>query len=358
MRLLFIAPSTRAMAESAKRAGYDFLTLDFFGDVDQKGICENYSLREMGRDYNIESLAEASKTLSFTHAVYGAGFENHPGLVEELEDRSVVLGNSSETLRRVRDWRFFFKTMKKIGVLFPETEVLTLEKAGDLRGKIVKPIRSRGGRNVFMAQEAGLKEGEFLLQEFIEGKAVSTSVLCSQDECIFIGATEQLIGDVTGKFRYCGNIAPAEIEEELEEITIKIAEAFKLKGSNGIDFIVSEGPYVLEVNPRLTGAMEVIEKAYDLNLVDLHIRACLGGVRLKRSKDKFYGRKIIYAPEDLRFNVRAPSFIKDVPGFNERIKKGGPVCTVMGSGETREECYRDLMNKEKRMHEDLRQGYI
>ena len=36
MKLLLLGPSTRAMAESANRAGYNFYSIDFFGDVDQK----------------------------------------------------------------------------------------------------------------------------------------------------------------------------------------------------------------------------------------------------------------------------------------------------------------------------------
>ena len=34
MRILITGVSTRAIAESARAAGYDFFTLDYFGDYD------------------------------------------------------------------------------------------------------------------------------------------------------------------------------------------------------------------------------------------------------------------------------------------------------------------------------------
>jgi hypothetical protein len=357
MKLLLIGPSTRAMAESAARARYNFFTIDFFGDSDQKAVCENYSLREMGLEYALKNLVQASLTKDFTHVIYGSGFENHPDLVKEFEKKSIVLGNDSKTLKKVRDWRIFFRTLKKLGIRYPETRIVKADEVEDVKGMIVKPTSSGGGRYVSTSSKAAL-EGELLLQEFIEGKPISTSVLCSDSECHYVGATEQIIGDQSGTFRYCGNVSPADNIRELEEISLNIAEAFKLKGCNGIDFILSpEGPCVLEVNPRLTGAMEVIEKSYKLNLVDLHVKACLGEVEIEKQVPKgFYGRKIVYAQRDIRFNIRAPKFIKDVPHFNDKIQKGNPICTVLGFGKTLQQCYKDLVDKENKIYEDLRKS--
>lgn len=363
MKLLLIAPSTRAMAESARRAGYSFVTLDFFGDADQKKICENYSLNhEFKEEYSIENLFKHSQELDFTHVVYGSGFENHPDLVGKLEKMAIVLGNDSEALRKVRNWNHFFKALKKHGILFPETKLLPLECAREFvssnKGWIIKPVKTGGGHSIYDAQTLDVIEEDkeledrVLVQEYIPGKPVSSTIVVSE-ESVCIGSARQLVGAHFNKYRYVGNIAPLDTGAELlEELSCEIGEIFKLKGVNGIDFILSDELYVLEVNPRLTGSMEVIEKAYKLNVLDLHIKACTGEkLKIKKVKPKtFYGKKIIYADRKLRFNIRkTPDFVKDIPHSNERIEADSPVCTVLGAGKTAKACYKNLITKEEKL---------
>lgn len=369
MRLLLIAPSTRAMAESARRAGYDFVTLDFFGDADQKEVCINYSLREYGEDYVLENLLKHSRGLEFTHAVYGSGFENHPELVAELEERCILLGNSSRTLRRVRDWRRFFRVLKKENIPFPRSRVVALEEAGEKpEGWLIKPLKSGGGRAIYDGREIGEVrglEGEVLLQEYVDGSPVSATVIGTGKDCFFLGATLQLIGDSQSRYRYVGNIAPLEAGGEtldnIKRISCRVARAFELRGSNSIDFILrDEEVYVIEVNPRISGAMEVLEKAYGVNLLELHVKACMGGFVEPEIKPRgFFGKRILFAEKNITYEMDRLDFVKDVPHRGEMIKKGSPVCTVLGMGRTPRECLLDLMEKEeliRRRLEDANPG--
>ncbi|MEE8403288.1 MAG: ATP-grasp domain-containing protein [Candidatus Hydrothermarchaeaceae archaeon] len=356
MKLLLCAASARAMAESASRADYDFVALDFFGDVDTKKTCENYSLREFGDGYSTENLYNRSTQLDFTHVVYGAGFENHSEFVEGFEKRAVVTGNDSKTLRRVRDWKNFFSTLEREGIAFPKTEIV---RAGDvnvhdLGGMILKPAKSGGGHRIDdISRTLSSTDEEVLLQDVISGTPVSTCIVGTGKKCRFLGATEQIISD---SYRYHGNIAPLKTTKALEDISVRIGEMFGLRGVNGIDFILSaDCAYVLEVNPRLTGAMEVLEKAYGVNLFDIHVKACAGTLDFKPVKTgRYYCRKILYAAESHRFNLkRLPAFIKDVPA-DEYIREMGPICTIIGEGETPDACREDMIQKEK-IYEDLRQ---
>ena len=82
MRILITGVSTRAIAESARAAGYDFITLDYFGDYDQKRLCENYSLkRDFGLPFGSAELYESSQRLNFDSVVYLSNLENHPETV-------------------------------------------------------------------------------------------------------------------------------------------------------------------------------------------------------------------------------------------------------------------------------------
>lgn len=105
------------------------------------------------------------------------------------------------------------------------------------------------------------------------------------------GVTEQLIGLPafgTGGFRYCGNILPlartwldesryARLIASLQEIAAALTVFFRLRGLNGIDFVLQgDEIVVLEVNPRYCSSMELIEKTYQVPVFDLHFRAVHG----------------------------------------------------------------------------------
>ncbi len=347
MKILIVAPSTRAIAESARQAKYDFATVDYFGDTDQKKICKNYSLRENRVDFSIENLFRFSLRFrgKYSHLVYGSGFENHPELLEEYQKYFSLLGNPPEVVKRVRDWKKVIKIMKKLDIAFPRTFIVESDEINDISGNyVIKPIKTGGGKGIYKMGEHPPLAGKFLVQEYIKGKNVSAMVLGCEGEYFFIGGTEQLLD----KFLYLGNISPFE-HEELQEASIKIAEAFKLVGINGIDFILADKLYAIEINPRLTGALEVIERAYHLNIFDLHVKACLGEkIFLKRKISKnFFARKIVYAKHTIKVKGKFPSFIKDVPEEGEIIKRGSPVCTILAQGITREDCMNDLKKKEE-----------
>ena len=66
MTTLITGVSTRAIAESALRSGEDVITLDYFGDSDQKEIIRNYSLlRDFHLLFRAENLIQGSDNLDF-----------------------------------------------------------------------------------------------------------------------------------------------------------------------------------------------------------------------------------------------------------------------------------------------------
>jgi len=53
---------------------------------------------------------------------------------------------------------------------------------------------------------------------------------------------------------------------------------FGLKGLFGIDFVIDEGgrPFLVEINPRYSASMELIEHDLNVSFTSLHVSACLG----------------------------------------------------------------------------------
>ena len=105
----------------------------------------------------------------------------------------------------------------------------------------------------------------------------------------------------------------------------------------------------MEVNPRLTGAVEVLELACGLSLLADHI-ACYDNYAAAfalefaappiAGSNERLGRAILYAPYRLRSHIPLPDpivwaaapMVADIPEFGSLIEAGQPVCSVYAWG--------------------------
>jgi predicted ATP-grasp superfamily ATP-dependent carboligase len=374
--ILLVGISVRAAAQSAVRSGHPVMALDSFGDLDLSATCRNLSLmHDFPRcqdelDSATERLYRCTRELDFDEVIYLSGFENHPECVQGWEtDGITVLGNSSETLRSVRDWEDIFAFLDKMEIPHPETflvkDVTRLDTGQvDPRRYIVKPVHSGGGHGIRpLSDFLGAKPPEdrqprpILIQELLKGIPASASFVSAPGEFRLISTTMQLTGNQFSPFRYCGNIAPLDappkIRAEMEMTAKTIAREYGLVGSNGIDFMLSGGrAHLLEVNPRPQGSLEVVESASDSSVMDSHIRSCRGcGVgKIKSSGRFFHGRKIVFSPSEL---VTTPldsiDFVRDVPRPGTPMVPGAPICTVVARSESADGCRQSLGQLEKRV---------
>jgi len=368
MKILITGFSTRAMAGSARRAGVPFLTIDYFGDYDQKLCAENYSLlRDGPAEFSPAGLLEASKRFRFDGLVYTANLDNHPEVVSQFAADHPVLGNSHATLEAVRDWRRLERSLGRAGIRAPALLFAVPEYPANGKKWLVKPEKSGGGRKVrFWFPGQPLEEG-FYLQEFKPGISCSASFIADGKNCLVIGLSEQLAGvpefGAEG-FCYAGNIFPlhfpggngqkrlAGVLERVNSIAALLTLEFSLKGLNGMDFIVDgeNEVHLLEVNPRYSGSMELIEQSLGVNLFRLHLAAVRGQLPAfvpdpQQGKKLFYGKAIIYAEADAVMpDTRSwpEKGVRDVPFPGDAIAGGQPVCTVFAVGNSRDECFRKL----------------
>jgi hypothetical protein len=271
-----------------------------------------------------------------------------------------ILGNPPKIIERVCEKRAFFKELKCLGIAHPETAIVKdIDEAKAASTEIghpivMKPTRGFGGVGIRIAQnskeiekaflEISLVSKDVLIQQFIDGTHASVSFLVADKDVRVLTINEQLLGlrflFQQEPFGYCGNIVPLYLAESIFErckcIAEKIALHFGLKGSNGIDLVISkEGtPYVVEVNPRFQGSLECIEKVLGVNLVEAHINACLyGSLPTARESPTSCTRLILYAPK----RCIAPDLtvfpeVRDIPLPETIIEKGEPLCSVLTEG--------------------------
>ena len=201
----------------------------------------------------------------------------------------------------------------------------------------------------------------FILQEHVPGINASASFVSNGKECVVLGLTGQIIGRSefgARGFRYCGNILPLTVGHnaalaQVRDITTRLTREFKLVGVNGLDFVLKDGQvFPLEVNPRYSASMELIERAYGLSIFDIHVQSIQQGalpdfdLAAWWADGGFCGKAIVYAEQDgVAPDTRGwpARDIRDVPFPGEALSVGDPVCTVLASGLTQAECFAGLV---------------
>jgi len=367
VRVLIVGVSTRSAAESAARAGFDVIALDAYADLDQHPSVRALSLsRDFSATFSPEALVSAARQLPSDALVYLSSLENHPTAVDALTTGRVLWGNRSDVLRRVRDPHALAAVFTAHGIRAPR--VLDVGEALPLREGtrwMLKPRVSGGGHGVRIWDPGEAVTRGHYLQEFAEGTAGSVVFVAAGGRGIVLGITRQLVGDTAfgaSGFRYCGNIlltrkglAPAAVA-----LVSAVAGEFSLTGVGSIDVIARERDLQpVEVNPRWSASMELIERAHGISMFGLHADACSTGklpsFDVSAIQSATHGKAVVFAREDVvAGDTRAwleDQDIRDVPHEGDRIERGQPICTVLATGSDEQDCYAKLVERAARVHQ-------
>jgi uncharacterized protein len=376
VRVLVLGVSTRAMVESAVRGGHDVVAVDFFGDRDQARLAESYALqRDLGLPATAEGLVAAARRIDADAVVYGANLENHPQVIGDLALERRLLGNPAEVVRDVRDWALLRRVCLEAGIAHPVTLLRGEERRAGRGRWLKKRLRSGGGHGI-VAWDGTALDDDHLLQAVVDGRAASVAFVADGKEGRIFGLTEQLLGPSAlggSGFAWCGNILPLEvaggdaasIRDQLEQMVSCLTRHFGLVGVNGVDVVIGrdpEGvlrPFLIEVNPRFSGAMELAERAFGVGVFALHVEGSAGHMprdpvadaapRGCVGKGIVYARRPIVAPDTEAWLTRG---VRDVPRPGQHIAAGHPVCTVLAHGRDREECLAGLFSAAATVYAD------
>jgi len=370
-----LAASARGSRRVARRFRGGLLALDYFGDSDlvfPSGIVPVRGLslgRDLGRRRTIADLVRAALGLEWSAVVYAGGLENHPALLRRLGRRAPILGNGPDAVEAVRDPARFFSFLRAACLPHPPTLLGPSTPKRAPRGSwLFKPIRSGGGVRVRRAGEGERRPRGFYRQGLVRGLAASAVFVADGRRARILGVTHQIPApglEEEDGFRYGGNIAgpasrllSAGTRRVLSRAVAALTERFALRGLNGIDFIVKgDTPHILEVNPRYTASMELLEDLSGRCLFDLHLEALERRrlpARALRAR-RFLAKGILYARERVvwPWSGDVPGIdVRDRPMPGETIESGHPVCTIVVSGRSAEDCRKRLEAAAARLHDD------
>lgn len=347
------------LADLAMRDGHRVAAFDLFGDLDLQAEVAM-------RGESLSALVEAALDVPARGVVYGASFENHPGLVARLAERHALLGNPPDVLRAVRDpWRLA-AALHDAGLPSPATSAGAPQDRS--RRWLRKPLRGGGGTRV-RAWRGGALPAGVVVQERIDGVACSAAAVGDGVDAVVLGISEQLVGrrafGVRG-YRWCGNVVPPRLPAgerdgllgQARAICSCLAAAFALRGLFGVDFVWDgERAWTIEVNPRPTASLEAIEAAHGIGVFDAHLRACAGELpRVESERAGAAGKAVLFATEDVVVGDSVGWLergVRDVPHPGERIAAGHPVCTLVAVAATPQEVLDELEEHAARLRAEL-----
>jgi predicted ATP-grasp superfamily ATP-dependent carboligase len=363
-----VGASARAAIHSILRAGFQGWAVDLFADRDLKNLVP---CSVCPTDSFPDSLPGLCELYPAGPILYTGGLENHPDIVAELTSKHQLLGNLPAVLNLVRD-PFFIGSVAAEGILFPN--LIPIGDCAPGSGHwLRKPLRSSSGLGIRFAKAQEPFSTSHYFQEHIDGSSMSAlfASMSGKSNCThLLGVTEQLIGRQwlhARPFAYCGNIGPvrvpAKVEVAFKKYGSELTRAAGLRGVWGLDFILNgDFPYPVEVNPRYTAAMEVLELSGKFPSIRLHLN-CFNDSQVSRT-DEYpdplalpVGKAIYFAPHRIEFPLngpwdedlsipfdpwRVPGFA-DIPEPRTIIEAGNPVLTLFAKSNSAAGCFEALL---------------
>ena len=154
--------------------------------------------------------------------------------------------------------------------------------------KVIKPVKGCGAQGVRLSE--GTPGDDEFAERFIDGEHLSVSLIPNRvigDACQYYTGNPPVILAVNrqkiaishdGSFRYLGGETPIhpEREEEIIGTARKVAEVLGCQGYCGIDIVLADKPYVVDVNPRITTSLVGIAACMQEEIADLLVAASKG----------------------------------------------------------------------------------
>jgi tyramine---L-glutamate ligase len=202
------------------------------------------------------------------------------GYTKILEDNTHNLGCSSLVAAVCANKVMTGRILGSHGLLVPEPA-----PAGH---RVVKPVQGCGSRGVRIT-DGPPGEDEFA-QRYIAGEHLSASLVCSRntgEACLYysgrppltLALNRQLIELEGGQVHYLGGETPVDHprRDEILEVARKTVTVLGCQGYAGVDMVVADRTYVVDVNPRITTSLIGIAAVMEEEIARILVEASHGG---------------------------------------------------------------------------------
>jgi hypothetical protein len=315
----------------------------------------------------IDNLIALLEDVDPDYILVGSGFDDNSKSLAHLEKKWKLTGNSTKQMKSARNIERLRNLADELEINFPARELAdspdaSLSKASEIGFPCVfRPARTGGGSGITLVNNPedvnetyrilGPVRGSdnIFVEPFINGLDVSCSVLSSKERSLSLSVQGQLIGMPSAgrncDFVYCGNYIPisldSKVRKKIETVSENLCKSLNLLGSNGVDFIVDKKNeiWLMEINPRIQGTLEMLENASNISITKLHIDATKGLIPEKKPTFTPSVKLVVFS----RWNGNIPMLSKydavDRSPVGVSVQAGDPVCTLIQTGYNITDCY-------------------
>ncbi len=328
MKLLIIAASARALAQSAKRAGFEPIAVDAFADRDLRASVSHFRKVRWQERMVLQAAYRLQRQTGASLWLYGGGVENFPNLVARLSRKAVLLGNSAHRLRAIASFPRLAGTFRRLQIPFPQ-----MASRGRFPRWLYK-IESAGGMGVL--RYAARKGGYW--QRRLVGR-VYTLAFLSGGRRLFWWALHALETRALGKHPalfqalYGPVPLPSALKRQARWIAQRLVRRLRLKGWNSLDLILHRGRlYLIDLNPRPGAAINLWEEWFPQGTVAAHIQAISGREVVPDEPSEMRGYGVVWSRKRLEVPEHWPDGAVDIPA-QKTIPSRQPVCGIILRGE-------------------------
>jgi uncharacterized protein len=304
--LVVVGESCRALARSCRLAGWDVAAIDRYGDRDLLAVCHTVGAWPAASPRSATApgpLWHALGALPAGPILPAGGMEQPRRAPPQVPPGFTYCGPQAEQLEQLRDVRQWRRWAKQAGLQFPTSQLRPADTAARPHdwpgGWLIKRSDSGGGLAVRTAVElAGtttahdptgsessmLSEAppQHYLQQRLPGPTIGVVLASSESGSRLLGASlavESHQWPGPRRFIYRGSHGPIQLApqllERLRRLAERIAEQTGIRGLWNVDLARGRRGqwYLLEINPRWSASMEMIELAGGGSLAALHLAA-------------------------------------------------------------------------------------
>ena len=202
-----------------------------------------------------------------------------PHLLETLEKSMTNLGSSPDAALNAADKLLCTEILEKAGI--PVAEIVKKPDPVETgcHRYVIKPRTGCGSEGVRITSFARAGPGE-IVTRYREGLHLSASFIVGREGFLPLTINRQLI-DFSGEGpSYQGSAVPYKTPraDEIWATARKAASALGLRGYAGIDFVLGEKPWAVDVNARPTTSIIGIARVMKEEIGELILRAKFGGL--------------------------------------------------------------------------------
>ena len=192
-------------------------------------------------------------------------------LTQLVEENTFNLGCPSHAVRLCADKLECTRALEKENIPVPETK-----GSGEYNGDyVIKPRFGCACEGIHRSNAGILNEG-FIATEFIKGEHLSVSIITGKTQ-LPLTVNKQII-EINDEISYKGGIVPYYCDRNDEIIAAgkKTAKVLGCRGYAGVDIVLGNVPYVVDVNPRPTTSIIGISRVMKEEIGDLILKSRFG----------------------------------------------------------------------------------